>query len=275
MARRLRIEYPGALYHVTSRGNEKKNVYSGSNDKTKFLDILFDVCTECGWICHAYCLMGNHYHLLIETPEANLSEGMKLLNAIYAQFYNAVHKRVGHLWQGRFTSIVVHSEMYFLELCRYIVLNPVRSDFVEAPMDWDSSSFRATAGYDAPHKCLTVDFILDSFDKNRKIAKKNYEQFVLEGIGREPVWKYLRKEMILGNDDFVRSLLNKVSVGIRRRLLAGLKRSGRPTLEDLFSRYGLDSKIAITKAIRTHLYTQAEVASFLGVSRSYINKLVC
>ena len=126
MARPLRIEYPGAVVHVTSRGNEKRAVFEDDPDREAFLNTLAHVNKRYHWICHAYCLMDNHYHLLIETPEGNLSLGMRQLNGVYTQTLNRRHRRVGHLFQGRFKAILIQKDSHLLEVCRYVVLNPVR-----------------------------------------------------------------------------------------------------------------------------------------------------
>ena len=124
MARPLRIEYPGALYHVTSRGNAREDIFFDEKDRQRFLATLAHVIRDYHWICYAYCQMTNHYHLLIETPEANLSRGMRQLNGVYTQALNRRHGRVGHIFQGRFKALLVEKDGYLLELCRYIVLNP-------------------------------------------------------------------------------------------------------------------------------------------------------
>jgi putative transposase len=119
MSRPLRIEFPGALYHVTSRGNAQAAIYDDDADRQAFLDLITHVVQRYRWLCHAYCLMDNHYHLVIETPEGNLSQGARQLNGIYTQRYNRRHRRVGHLFQGRYKAILVERDCYLLELCRY------------------------------------------------------------------------------------------------------------------------------------------------------------
>jgi len=131
MARPLRIELAGALYHVTSRGDERRPIFFEDGDRSAFLAVLGEVIARFGWLCHAYCLMTNHYHLLVETPHANLSQGMRQLNGVYTQYVNRSHRRVGHLFQGRFKGILVEKESYLLELARYVVLNPVRAGMEE------------------------------------------------------------------------------------------------------------------------------------------------
>ena len=136
MARPLRIEYPGAVYHVTGRGNERKAIFREDQDRKAFLDTLHAVTLRYHWLCHAYCLMNNHYHLVIETPDGNLSLGMRQLNGVYTQGFNRRHKRAGHLFQGRFKAVVVQKESHLLETCRYVVLNPVRGRRVDRPDRW-------------------------------------------------------------------------------------------------------------------------------------------
>ncbi|MCX7635078.1 MAG: transposase, partial [Syntrophales bacterium] len=146
MARPLRLEYEGALYHVTSRGNGRQAIFLDDADNLKFLELLGKTVDRFRWVCHAFCLMVNHYHLMIETPDANLSKGMHHLNTTFCLAHNKRHQRVGHLFQGRFKSIVVDREHYLLELARYVVLNPVRAGMVTTPADWPWSSYRQTAG---------------------------------------------------------------------------------------------------------------------------------
>jgi len=172
MARPLRIEYPGGVYHITNRGNDKKTVFKDDRDRETFLKILTFVNKRYHWICHAYCLMDNHYHLMIETPDANLSLGMRQLNGVYAQARNKRCNKTGHLFQGRYKAIVIQKDMHLLEVCRYIVLNPARAKMVEKPEGWKWSSYRATEGSEAPHPCFTVAWIPGQFSRTRVKAEK-------------------------------------------------------------------------------------------------------
>ena len=132
MSRPLRLEFAGALYHVTSRGNRREAIYDDEEDRQRFLDLLGDVCDRFRWKIFAYCLMDNHYHLFIETRKGNLSRGMRQLNGVYTQWFNRRHAKGGHVFQGRYKAILVQRESYFLELSRYVALNPkegVRSHF--------------------------------------------------------------------------------------------------------------------------------------------------
>ena len=163
MARPLRMEYSGAVYHVTSRGNAGDNIYQDDKDRENFLSVLGTVVKKYHWLCHAYCLMDNHYHLMIETPEANLSTGMRQLNGVYTQRYNRRHGKRGHLFQGRYKAILVDKENYLHELCRYVVLNPVRAGIVDSPEEWKWSSYLETAGFRKPPDYLVVDWIAGIF----------------------------------------------------------------------------------------------------------------
>jgi|SRR5450759_356080 len=160
MARPLRLEYEDAVYHVTSRGNERSPIFRDDRDRERFLEILGSVVLVARWVIHAYCLMGNHYHLLVETPLGNLSRGMQRLNGRYTQWFNFRHARAGHLLQGRFRAILVEKEAHLLELCRYVVLNPVRARMVESAGQWPWSNYRMTSGQSRPPEWLEADWAL-------------------------------------------------------------------------------------------------------------------
>jgi len=157
MARPLRLQFEGAVYHITSRGNARQEIFLDDKDRTVFLEVLAEVIGRFGWICHAYCLMSNHYHILIETPEPNLSRGMQLLNGVYTQRFNRYHKRFGHVLQGRYKAILVERESHLLELARYVVLNPVRAKMVSSAKDWPWSSYRAMSGQSDVPEFLHID----------------------------------------------------------------------------------------------------------------------
>ena len=203
MVRPVRLEFSGALYHVTARGNARQDIYVDDKDRRYFLETL-SYCTKTyHWQCHAYCLMSNHYHLLIETGDANLSKGMRHLNGVYAQYFNTRHKRVGHLLQGRFKAILVEKESYLLELARYIVLNPVRARMLHSASGWPWSSYRPTAGLAEIPPCLTTEWILQAFSDNLKSSRTGYEQFIAEGSNQPSPWEKLRNQIYLGSDQFI------------------------------------------------------------------------
>jgi putative transposase len=160
MARPLRIEYDGALYHVTSRGNERKVIFKDDGDRHLFLGVLAQVTERFHWICHAYCLMNNHYHLVIETPDGNLSKGnAPAKRRLYPSLQPAAPPD-RPLFQGKFKAILVQKESHYLEVCRYVVLNAVRAKTVKLPREWPWSSYRATSGVGPPARCLAIDELL-------------------------------------------------------------------------------------------------------------------
>ena len=180
MARPLRIEFTGALYHVTSRGDRREPIFEDDEDRLRFLTVLAEVVERFNWLCHGYCLMTNHYHLVVETPDANLSKGMRQLNGLYTQASNRRHQRTGHLFQGRFKGILVDKDSYLLELTRYVVLNPVRAGMVKDPQAYEWSSYRAMVGQAPVPAWLATDGLLAQFGKRRSDARRRYGQFVRE-----------------------------------------------------------------------------------------------
>jgi putative transposase len=204
MPRPKRIHYEGAVYHVTSRGNERRKIVMDDADRWQFLRVLADVIKDKEVVCHAWVLMDNHYHLLLETPAGNLSTAMWHLNGIYTQRFNKKHHRTGHLFQGRFKAIVVEKESYLKELCRYVVLNPVRARMVKGPGDWKWSSYRATAGMEKAEPWLETGWILGQFGKTQKQGQKAYRAFVADGIGqKESPWEELYSRIYLGGEEFL------------------------------------------------------------------------
>jgi putative transposase len=154
-------------------------------------------------VCYAYCLMSNHYHLLVQTPDANLSKGMRQLNGVYTQAYNRRHHKTGHLFQGRYKSILVDKDNYLTELSRYIVLNPVKAGMVERPNQWEWSSYQAMVGEAPAPVWLSSDFMLSQFGVQRKTAIRKYQEFVQQGMSNGPIWSQLNNQIYLGDQKFV------------------------------------------------------------------------
>jgi REP element-mobilizing transposase RayT len=212
VARPLRLEYPGALWHVTNRGVEQRNIYLDDLDRRHFLRLLQQAIAEYRWQLLAWVLLSNHYHLLFRTPDTNLSLGMKDLDGDYASDFNERHRRVGHLFQGRFKSHLVDSETYLLQVARYIVLNPVRARMVEAPGQWFWSSYRATAGLVAVPPWLDPIPVLDYFNpSDRAAAMDGYRQFVAAGVGQEASpWENLVANAFLGGAAFLQNVEERI-----------------------------------------------------------------
>lgn len=185
MARPLRIVYPGAFYHITSRGNEQKNVFKSQMDREKFLEYLESATERYGAVIHAYCLLSNHYHLLLETPTGNLSQIMRHINGAYTTYFNVKRKRAGHLFQGRFKAFLVEFNEYAQELSRYIHLNPVRAGMVERPEAYRWSSYQSYIGQSPAPKWLQMGAVLEYFGTLETESKKKYRDFVEDLLGKE------------------------------------------------------------------------------------------
>jgi putative transposase len=279
MTRPLRIEYPGAVYHVTSRGNDKKAVFKDDLDRENFLNTLQHVNKRYNWLCHAYCLMTNHYHLLIETPDSNLSLGMRQLNGVYTQLFNKRYKRTGHLFQGRFKGILIQKDSHLLEVCRYVVLNPIRAGIVESPQQWKWSSYRSTAGKEKPRPGLTTGWVLGQFSVKRNKAEREYCKFVNWGIGEKSIWTEVKGQLILGEEEFVDRLSDYLK---KYKQVPEISRSqryaNRPTLEKIFQEDILsikrkrDEKMA--EAVEKYAYRQSEIARHLGLHVSTVSNIL-
>lgn len=203
MARPLRLEYPGSLWHVTARGNEQRPIVMDDPDRRRILALLGECVTRFGWILYSYALMSNHFHLQLELTRPTLSRGMQWLNGKYAQHFNRRHDRSGHLFQGRFGAFLIEKETYFLEVLRYVVLNPVRAGRASHPEDDPWTSYLATAGYVAAPDWLAVDRVQMNFSDDTTIARDRYRNFVLDGIGAARPWKDLVGQIYLGREEWV------------------------------------------------------------------------
>jgi putative transposase len=268
MARPLRLEFPHAVYHLTSRGNARQRIVRDDTDRQTWLATVAQVIARFGWFCHAYCLMDNHYHLLVETPQANLSRGMRQLNGVYTQAFNRRHRRMGHLFQGRFTAILVEKEAHLLELCRYVVLNPVRAKAVPHPRRWAWSSYRATAGETAAPTWLTTEWVWEQFGPRVQMAQEKYRAFVAEGMGGPRPWEQVTGQIYLGGEEFVaQHQPDRLIREVPRRQTQAL----RPSLPKLFARKR-DRDQVMREAYRRYGYRLAEIAAHLGVHYATISR---
>jgi putative transposase len=279
MTRPLRIEFPGALYHVTCRGNACEPVFLTNDDRLIFLDLLAEVTSRFGWLCHAYCLMDNHYHLLIETPDPNLSIGMRHLNGVYTQRFNRQHHRVGHLLQGRFKAILVERESHLLELARYVVLNPVRAGMVKRVSQYRWSSYRATLGYEPTPAWLTTGWLLEQFARTPKVARRRYGEFVAQGLTAESPWGSLKGQIFLGGVEFVQKIQPLLVDAAGEKEISRAQRwAHRPGLKSLFTSATLKTKTGRDDAIRCahadYGYTMAAIAREVGLHHSTVSKII-
>ncbi len=277
MARPLRIEYPGALYHVTSRGNAGSRIFRTDNDRRYFLQLLSLTVERFHWLCHSYCLMDNHYHLLIETPAGNLCRGMRHLNGVYTQKWNWKYKKTGHVFQGRYKAIIVDKDAYLLELCRYIALNPVRAHMVPCAEEWKWSSYRCLVGIAETPAWLMTDWVLGQFSDKKKNAQALYRDFVEKGITAESVWKELEGQVFLGGKDFIEKAKSAHTGQGLDEVPRIQRHAARPALAALFANLPCSKEKRneeIRSAFFDHGYSMKEISDVLNLHYTTVSKIV-
>lgn len=276
MARPIRLEFPGAIYHVTTRGSDGEDIFIDDEDRQQFLTVLGEVVSRSGWIVHAYVLMDNHYHLLIETPTGNLSRGMRQLNGVYTQRFNIRYGSGGRVFQGRFKAILVEREGFLLDLCRYVVLNPLRLKAVKSIGRYRWSSYRATAGELQPPAWLNTDWILGQLGRSSAVAQRRYAEFIEAGIGLPSPLGKVKAQILLGSSAFVKKmkqqLLSKV---VNKR---DKKQPKRQSLGSLFPLKVRKEKTlrnnAIRRAYQEFGYTMAAIAEAAQIHFSTVSKVI-
>ena len=274
MARPLRLEFPGALYHLTSRGDRREPIYEDDHDRLQWLAVLSRACERYNWRVHAYCLMDNHYHVLLETAEGNLSKGMRHLNGVYKQYFNREHDRVGHVFQGRFKAILVEKDAYLLELSRYVVLNPIRARIIKNIDQWEWSSYRVTIGKAQAPDWLETDWLLSQFGRQRKRARERYIDFVRAGIGLPSIWEGLRNQVFLGGEAFVDRHQEMINEKAELDDIPALqKRALSKPLSSYRDQYK-DDNIAITQAYLSGGYTMKEIGEHFGKHYTTVSRII-
>ncbi len=277
MARPLRIEFPGAFYHIVQRGIEKKDIFTVDADKKKFLSYLNSAYLSYRAVFHAYVLMNNHYHLILETPHASLSKVMHYINASYAIYFNVKYKRVGPLYQGRFKALLVEQDEYLHYLSCYIHLNPVRAGIVKLPQEYVYSSYNDFVSNKTPPQWLNTNFILSMFNGKTSRAKNMYKYFVIENIGKEKdiITRNTKKGLLLGTDNFFTHIKEKYIDAKEIPEIPALKQfktKKEPSLENIKSlaeKHILNNK-RLSRSLSIYLsrkYTQRtlnEIAKFYG-----------
>ena len=269
MARPLRIQFPGAIYHVIARGNARQPIYLADADFRLWLRLLWRVADRLDWTIRAYCLMPNHYHLLMQTRTATLSRGMRDLNGAYAEAFNARHKRVGHLLQGRYKSILLQDAARAVTLSRYIALNPVEAGLAATPDGWPWSSYAATIGLVRRPRRLDATAVLAAFASGGDDGREAYARFVHEGTGRAASALSGRVPTIAGDDMFVASVLEP-----RQPVSAEVPRVERahPPLAVFSARSSRDE--AIRAAWASGLYPQTEIARHFRLHYTTVNRII-
>ena len=272
MTRPLRLEFAGAICHVTARGDRQEEIYLDDTDRVGYLELLGEVCGRFNWTLHAYCLMTNHYHLIVETPDANLSIGMRQLNGVYTQRFNRRHRRVGHVFQGRYHAVLVQKETYLLELTRYVVLNPVRAGMVAEPGHWPWSSYGAMLGLVPTPTWLETDWLLAQFATARSDAVHRYQHFVREGVGAASPWKALKHQAILGDEAFVARFHDPD----RLPQLSEIPKSQRRPISGELAMYraNYSRNEAMARAYLSGAYTMKEIGDFFGLHYMTVSRAV-
>lgn len=273
MARPLRLEFAGAVYHVTSRGDRREDIYLNDDDRQEWMAVLRLVCERFNWVVHAFCQMTNHYHLLVETADGNLSAGMRQLNGLYTQRFNQRHGMVGHLFQGRYKAILIQKEAHLLELSRYVVLNPVRARMVSRPEDWCWSSYVAVMSDQVAPAWLDTDWLLGQFGKQRNRARLAYQAFVAAGGGILSPLLATRHQLILGDDAFVEQHHQNKSHEELRELSKAHRRSLASPLAE-YARKHPDRNEAMAHAYESGAYTMAQIGEYFGVHYMTVSRAV-
>jgi putative transposase len=269
MARPLRLHLPHALYHVMSRGNAKQTIFVESADYKEFLERLCATSSRFGVLCRAYCLMPNHFHLLLEPETCPISRMMQQLNSSYSQSFNRRHTRVGHVLQGRFKALLVDRDDYFLQVLRYIMLNPVAADLADDPGAWRWSSYLATAGRTETPTFLALDDVWRVFDDDVREAQRRFVAFVDAGRGQAAP----SDALVFGSDAF------KADVAVAldphrddRDFLNRERHAVRPSLECVLAgcQDGPSRRRAMADAYWRYGYTLREIGALLGCHESTV-----
>ena len=261
MSRPLRIEYSGACYHVTARGNGGQALFTDVEDAQKFLELFSLEVAQQGWLCHGYCLVENHYHLLVETPEPNLGRGMGRLNMRYSQWFGRRHHRQGHLFQGRYKAILFEKDRHLLELARHVASNPVRVQAVNSVALWRWSSYGALAtGVDVPDWLTTVD-VLSFLDASAETAHSAWCDYVADWPNNASPWDDLRGGHYLGGEEFLRSLKNRIDGQSLDQVPSAMANPLRPTADQILSAVAQ----TVERPIESILNRQAEPDPFRAV----------
>ena len=273
MSRPLRVEFPGALYHVTARGDRREAIFEDDQDRQGLLQVLGLALERFDATCLAYCLMPNHYHFVLETRRANLSRLMRQVNGVYTQRCNRRHDQVGHLFEGRFKAILVDRDAYFLEVCRYVDLNPVRAQLVKRPQDWHWSSYRAHVGLDHVPQWLDSVAVWRQLAGSEAAGKRRYAEFVAQGRGVRLWEEALSGQIYLGDERFVARAQSRCKGMAETREIPRAQRRGKPLpLAKYLLSGGRDE--GVLRAYRDGGYTQTAIAQALDMSVSRISRVI-
>ena len=272
MARQARIEYEGALHHVMSRGNDGVLIFRDDEDRKLFLQLLGEEIDRSRWILHDYCLMGNHYHLAVGTPECTLSTGMHRLLSRYAQRFNRRHGRRGHLFEQRFKSLLVEEEAYGLVVSRYIALNPVRAHLCERPEQWEWSSYAARAGLTAKPAWLTIDPLLSQFGADGPSQQAAYRAFVLAAAGLDDdPFQAATAQLYLGAEAWIERIQVLLDSQERSEEHPRLQvHPGRPELDDVLEAVARTFDTTPTSIVEGHGTLERRLTAYLAFEEGLV-----
>lgn len=266
MSRPLRIEFAGALYHVMARGDARAEIFRDDDDRQTFCAGSSRVCERFDWRLWAYCLMDNHYHLLIETLRPTLSRGMREVNGVYTQAFNRRHRRVGHVLQGRYKAILVDKDSYLLELSRYIVLNPVRARLCETAADWPWG-YLAVMGKAVAPDTLAVAQTLALFSEDRSAARRAFVRFVAEGAGVSLPEN--KQQLFLGDDSFAERMAARISAPSRE--VPRTQRAQKSLAQ--YERVAPDRDSAIRAAYASGSYTLKAIGEHFDLHYATVSRI--
>lgn len=277
MSRPVRIEFPGASYHVTSKGRDGQTVFNDDEDRGAFLNVVENVVDRFDWLIHSYILMNDHYHLVVEVPGANLSKGMRQLNGVYTQHFNRRHGQEGPIFQGRFKSVLFEKKNYLLPVCRHVVTNPARDDDAANYSSYRWSSYRALSGQVKSPGLLHDADVLKFFSKREKDAQKKYRDYVREGVDIDSPLDNRTNQVLLGSAKFLNEM-QPILQGERLSKRGPRAAKRRRSLNVLFRK--VDDKTRpernelIKKAHLDHGYTLMEIGEHLGLHYTTVSKVV-
>lgn len=280
MARPIRIEVKNGVYYISTKGNSDKSIARDDQDRQLFIETLQYVVKRYKWVCHAYCIGETEYNIVIETPKANLSIGMRQLNGMYTQKFNKRHSSKGHIFQGRFKAVILEKELYLKEICRYAVLLASRQSVAKNINTFKWSSYRATAGVVEPPAFLHTDWILSQFAKRPKIAQQKYKDYIKEGRKAENPLDSVKGQILLGSQEFIEQMtVSFLTKGRRKEDVPKWQRHiKRPPIEEVFK--GIDSKSdkqrnkKIKEAHAKYGYTLKDIGKALGMHYTSISRII-
>jgi len=280
MARPARYEYPGGVYYIRARGRCAKEIFRDESDRVRFLNILSEAVFRFRWLCHSYCLLNNHYHLILETPYGNLSRGMRQVNGIYTQAFNRKYNRRGALFGERFKSIVFEKARYLLLLNRHVILNPVRAGLARDPESWQWSSYLPTIQKVRPQGFLFTQWILSRFSrKDRGLAIERYKHFIFGKDEGKLLWRDLKFQVFLGSDFFIEKIRKMILMHKMAKCDKTLSVGGGTStpLDNVVGRERIskgERDARIYDAYINHGYALSEIAEYLGVHCTTVSRAV-